>query len=994
MSARRGNSGRRGEATKRTVQDIGPAKYRERLSGRAAPIQVVFTPTVDITALEGNAPVDSQHSSKANQKAIRALPEGHPAEFIWTSMSDREIVELTENRIISSPDVRPEVPDGVNSLAMGFHGSKTYECATCRQNESCYGHPGRIELGEDMIRPVYLEYVMTIIQSVCRQCGHIPVDSSIYNSTTVQGSFMVAIRDATMKPIANCINCHQNPFNVIVSRTESPRYGQVIYSRLDSKINKEPGVGSRKYLMKIGTVKSILNKVNKHTLAALMIRVPTENMITRKIIVVSPIIRQSLQLDSIVEHPMTTSYRNIIRANDAYIKLPEKSRHTNQVEPLNLYCQLVGAVTFLVKGGKAGGSTSGNSLDVWIEPVNDSHLPTNANEAISVTLVFNPNKGFGGKVDPNSNLNKKFGSKKGLLINEVLSKRCQGGKAVASIKHAIPYGHVAIPRAMSLEFTVPMTVTAENYNLIMHLLIPDSYYKAGRILKIKKKNHMEVTNMSSRYTIEIGDEVHRCLMDGDLIILNRFPLIWRHSMSSYTVVLHDELTIGMHSASLGKHAADFDGDIFVVRVPQTELARKSAALMHVRFNYVAADTGSAVAGLIMDASLGAYFMTANVRVLSEAQFRDYLMRIHQDSEVVDALVERTKIRVDEVNATISGVNIEYFTSSNLFATTFPDEFAYEHEGVVIINSVIITGVLQKAQLDSGPYSIVRILEANHEHEDVANYLTYSNWLTIEWMNDRGSTIGTRDLYLGDDDFVSSVKKLQQESIRKYEVMMLQGAKNNESAVDTEQKAWKILDSTQGKIAKMFIDYCKKNGATGPGNTLYHLINSGKISKEIATQLVGSVGSLTYFNQHCPETEGRCTVYGVRRRPGDIRDPRELGYITSSYSEGLTPEEVFTGLWASMGGAVSTNCSTASFGHTYNLLNAVLTSMFVKYGMVTQDIGAITRLIMSCTDLRGINTEDAIKDSRGEFGIGSLGLLADRVNFKYATVAENPSDVEF
>ena len=969
---RGGNSGHRGNVS--SINRSGAAKYQQRLSqprGQSAG----FIPLQSLPTMEGNTPINRQHSSKANQKAIRELTLGRPKELLFLSMSDGDVDVVTENRVITSTDVRPEVVDGINSLIMGFHGSDQYECATCLQNESCYGHPGRLVLGGWVIRPIFIEYVMNIVQCTCRNCGKIPIDTSIFNSTTVQGSFLATLREACSKVIEKCIHCYKNPHNVIVSRTSSSHYNQLIYSKIDNKSGPDAG---RKYLMLINTVMHYLGNVDRATLAQLMIRVPPANMTTKRIIVVPPMIRQSLQTSTgVIEHPLTTSYRNVITANNNYMN---SVNNVNQKSPLELYSELVSSIKFLIDGGKA--TTSNTTLDVWVERL-ANHIPgTGLPDVDKITLSFNPGKGFAGKIDPNSNIKRILTSKKGEIINRMFSKRCQGGKAVLSIDHSLEYGQIRIPRVMSLEFTVPMTVTAENYNLIMSLTIADDYYTNGRILKIRKKGQTDVKIMSARYKIEIGDEIHRCLMDGDIVIFNRFPIIWRHSMPAYSVVLGDSITIGLHSASLGHHNADFDGDTGIIRVPQSELARLAAAIIHVRRNYVSADTASAIVGLIMDASLGAYFMTADIRDLTEEQFRDYLMRIHNDTDKVNELVMKTIQRVDEVNNTISGVNIKYFTSSNLFTTTLPDNFSYDYGGVRIINSILISGVLQKPQLDVGPYSIVRVLHGNHTDTDVADYLTYSNWLTVEWMNDRGSTIGTRDLYLDDEDLTTAIKKLQQENIAKYEKIMYRGEKNKENPHDTERKAWSVLESSQGKIAKLFMDYCKKNNS-GAGNTLFHLINSGKISKEIATQLVGSVGSLTYFGQYCPETEGRCTVYDIRRRPGDIRDPRELGYITSSYSEGLTPEEVFIGFRAAMGGAVSTNCSTASFGHTYNLLNAILTSIFIKYGIAVQDIESQTRIIMLYSDRCGLDTEKSVRNPRGDFFLGNLRGLADMVNFKYA-----------
>src|SRR5699024_7277758 len=134
----------------------------------------------------------------------------------------------------------------------------------------------------------------------------------------------------------------------------------------------------------------------------------------------------------------------------------------------------------------------------------------------------------------------------------------------------LQFGQIGIPRLAANEFSIPMKVTAENYNLIQDLRTPSlPHYPRGRIKKIKKAGSDVMVVLRSQ-EIEVGDEIERVVMDGDIVIFNRFPIIWRHSMSAYTTVLHDDITIDLHQSALGQHNADFDGDTGVIRFPYAE----------------------------------------------------------------------------------------------------------------------------------------------------------------------------------------------------------------------------------------------------------------------------------------------------------------------------------------------------------------------------------------------------------------------------------------
>jgi DNA-directed RNA polymerase beta' subunit len=991
----------------------------------------------------GSQQVNSSFITRRFLANIDDLPEQSPDQFYIESLDDDKIKKLSGSIVISSSNTNLDVHNGINSLAMGYHGTGSYVCSSCNVSGNCYGHMGRLEMALPVPNPAHMDKIITVVQFTCHTCGNIPVDISILMSINqVNGKGLLALlREVCIKELNACVHCHSPPYNIEVQKKHSVKFNQIIYSKIKTsdqakrekeerakkkKENKEKidageevaapvktTVKKQLFLMRHDTLLSILKRVTPQAARILGITINPVNMMMNYIPVLPPIIRPGIEIENnIKHHALTISYKLVIDKNNALLENVNKLS-VSRKDKILAYSELATAVNFLIMGGKA--ATNQSKIEVDIEEFvgmdhkvpaeilnkeylrsldNDGIRPHNGkievksitpsgniiNTKVEINVVTAKPRGGGNRVDPNSSINGILKTKHGEIIGRILAKRCTGGKAVLSIGHYLEYGEIGLPKAMADEFSIPMTVTSENYYLIQDMRKPTDKYPRGMIKKIKKKG-MNVMVSLYKQSIEVGDEIERVLMEGDTVIFNRFPIIWRHSMSAYTVKIHDGITIDLHQSALEKHNADFDGDSGVIHVPYTESARRAAVLMHVRRNFTSASSGASVAGLIMDASLAGYYMTDNVREMSEEQFRRHLLAVRKEDEV-DIIMDDIKRRVEKINSNVIGLNVKTWTTATLYSTSLPAGFNYQHDGAIIINGIVVYGTLHKPHLGTGQHSITRYLVASMGDNAAADYLTYSNWIAVEWLNYHGLSIGMDDVLIQDEEFNKEVQRIVDDNVKRYYITSLRGRTTKENPNDTERKAWSVLESTQGMIADLFMNYCEKNKTNGiVNNGLYHLIKSGKISKEIASQMIGSVGVVSYFGQFCPESEGRCTIYGLKREAHQIRDPRELGYIKSSYSQGVTPLEAFIGFRSAMGGAVSTNCATADFGHIYNLLNAVLTSCYITKGMVIQYMGSIPKMIMAHPDVRGIDTEKAMTNSRKEFGLGNLQNIADSINLR-------------
>ncbi|XAR54458.1 DNA-directed RNA polymerase [Bertholletia excelsa] len=69
--------------------------------------------------------------------------------------------------------------------------------------------------------------------------------------------------------------------------------------------------------------------------------------------------------------------------------------------------------------------------------------------------------------------------------------------------------------------------------------------------------------------LRIGQVVHRRVMDGDVVFINRPPTTHKHSLQALSVYVHDDHTVKINPLICGPLSADFDGDCVHLFYPQS-----------------------------------------------------------------------------------------------------------------------------------------------------------------------------------------------------------------------------------------------------------------------------------------------------------------------------------------------------------------------------------------------------------------------------------------
>ncbi|KAJ0046373.1 hypothetical protein Pint_05805 [Pistacia integerrima] len=145
-------------------------------------------------------------------------------------------------------------------------------------------------------------------------------------------------------------------------------------------------------------------------------------------------------------------------------------------------------------------------------------------------------------------------------------------------------------------FSSRSVITGDAYKRVNEIGVP--FEIAQRITFEETVNSLNITYLqelvdnklcltygdgSSRYSLRegskghtflrIGQVVHRRIMDGDIVFINRPPTTHKHSLQALSVYIHDDHTVKINPLICGPLSADFDGDCIHLFYPQSLAAK-------------------------------------------------------------------------------------------------------------------------------------------------------------------------------------------------------------------------------------------------------------------------------------------------------------------------------------------------------------------------------------------------------------------------------------
>ncbi|KAH6784801.1 hypothetical protein C2S52_009760 [Perilla frutescens var. hirtella] len=242
-----------------------------------------------------------------------------------------------------------------------------------------------------------------------------------------------------------------------------------------------------------------------------------------------------------------------------------------------------------------------------------------------------------------------------------------------------------------------------------------------------------------------GQVVHRRIMDGDIVFINRPPTTHKHSLQALSVYIHEDHTVKINPLICGPLSADFDGDCIHLFYPQSlEAKAEVVELFAVEKQLLSSHTGNFNLQLATD-SLLSLKMLFKKQFLGRAAAQQLAMFV--PNELSGPAVIKSK-------------NGPLWTASQILQTTFPPSFDCSGERHMISKSEISHLDYSRDVMASIINDMVTSLFFLKGPKEVLRFFNSIQPLSMESLHTEGFSVSLKDFFLTRDVLEDIQKEIQ------------------------------------------------------------------------------------------------------------------------------------------------------------------------------------------------------------------------------------------
>jgi len=872
--------------------------------------------------------------------------------------TDDEIKALAVVRVTNPSSYDRGVPktDGVNDARMGLI-DHTVRCPTCFK-ANCDQHFGYIDLARPVYRLGSINTVIMILRAVCRECARpkfkcgIPGEPEglVAHNIGVPSREKLRVLSEACRNKFTCLWCaapqpvYTKRERTFVDATYRPR-------ELNSDFVKSRGpeyVAFLKARYMPDDAASVLHGLCPRAQVALGIDRPT-SLLCKLQIVPPPIIRPSNFVGETKvrsENDLTVAIQDIVRSN----------------------LELKGLIEC-----KAPYESAHDKLQVMVSGLVNHAIKRTAAQNGLLPLVTATSKRK--VIDLKCRLNGKKARVRGNLNGKRVD---QSGRTVISGDASHDIDELGVPTSMMNKLTFPEMVTSINTQKMVQCVIIGAYNNGGALAVRSPGNSLDhviwLPILDTEARIDLASQlrpgwvVERHLIDGDWVLFNRQPSLWKASMMAFRCYRVAGLTCKLPLPVTRAFNADFDGDEMNIHALQGyEAVAEAQELMGVSHQVVTAQSNSVIIGLVQDSLVGAYRITSQDCFFKYVEALDILSalnyyaprNISDESQYRDTSRRSTTFIVPQLPRPAilkaPGAPRGLFTGKQLTSLLLPFTVSFNKNpdfgdmlgtnGLVIKNGQILSGRLAKMHLGASStglvYSVWRLYGPGGAHKFISDAQRFfvkhlchdgpSQSIIDCMMSHESTTLDILAKHLGRSDSVLNLEL--PEAIK-------------------EAKSSAILQETLRSVGSSVLSHVRSESA------LANCVNSGSKGNVMnIAQIGGCVGQQTVYGRRVPL---RQTRLGPRTliyyAPGDLR-AEARGFISNSYMSGLSPAEFFEHQMAGREGIVATAVNTSESGYNQRRMIKGQESQCLGYdGTVRVSSNVIIQTSYGGDDLDGSRLE--------------------------------------
>jgi DNA-directed RNA polymerase beta' subunit len=501
------------------------------------------------------------------------------------------------------------------------------------------------------------------------------------------------------------------------------------------------------------------------------------------------------------------------------------------------------------------------------------------------------------------------GKTTGIIRKNLLGKRVHCTcRLVISGDSSLELHQVGIPRSEAIKLNVPETVDSTNIERMrMYFENADTVYPGcSKIIK-KNGNEYRVEPDMNTVIVEIGDVIHRNLITGDHIVINRAPSLLPSAEVAMTAVIHDYHTITFNVMNCPLFNADFDGDAMTGYVMQSEGSKIEASLVSCVSQFMIAHKNSIpLIGQVQDSVIGLAQLSNSKVKYSKLN----AMRSIGITKLNPKFIENKYTGYDLLTMSLAGDGIDI--NFNKKPTVFKEEshlpfiaplFNKVDKQVEIKNGVYLGGILDKSSIAGGAtsglyhtiysqYGPEKSLDAMYNMQQLAIMHLQFEEFTIGYgdlINDNGASSAAavgeippepklETLY---GSVTESIKLLELENNKQVEIL-----DNGDVYAPIGKTVEEHFENIQTNILRMLDMTNILMSSIDPiNNNIYKMISYGSKGKFPNLQLMTSVIGLIQVNE--------------KMAPKSFGYKRTLPYFQkcdlSIYSKGFVPASYVSGM---------------------------------------------------------------------------------------------------
>lgn len=825
-------------------------------------------------------------------------------------------------------DKGPE-PHGIYDSRMGTIYSK-YDCATCLQGiRKCPGHYGSYELKYPICHIIAIKNAFKFLKITCIYCNRFIMDPTRHEyrysvpSVAVVDEALNFILAAKIKQSGKdrkifCDYCNEDRNNVTKVQ---PQYLMKLATE-QNKIKVKANYTGDSYKSINGNEyeKTIYN----YEILRLFEGIPDSEMT-----------KFGMPVKAHPRHYFTRQLL-IMPANMRFINNDNKNSYSNQ----HTAC-----IDKMIKAnndipGEIPSKTDTIAFGKYMDTV--ENLIRNYVEYIKVKA----------NSDSKDAIYNKIKGKKGI------TRLSQLGKNVGKVFRVIivcdtscPIDTIKLPKHFAEILTVDETVTEYNYDRLLLTFNNGPNYPGYNEITCAR-NGKKYDSRNSTYKLQIGDIIHRHMIDGDTVPFHRFPTLTATCTTTMKVIVHrdNNSAVAFNVLACDLFNADYDGDTMMGYLIGHEGIRFEADyVMNMHNNYlegkVTSGSNISILGQVLDSVLGFALITRNFVKFTRYQVMDLIRDVQINTKLTKEFYTGREVM------SLVMPRIKYIAPSPLFAhktiaahmefrkpgeqpTENDRRFDESDREIRIIDGQILSGIVCGSAVKNSPGSIYHLIYDQYGSKIAHKIIFYHQQIIKRYLEFECFSIGYKDLVLEKKayemmDLVQSrimaqLSELKNKLMNRNIVPPL--GKDMRTYIDEEiikihnnaehSYLWAILSGCKPEENALFMS--SLTGAKGKLNNIYNILAPlGQI--KIDGKRIPSILDYQRYDLWSPQFS---------------LEPHVGGYVPKSYANGIPFREMYTTCRNARSNVLTKGLVVGEAGAAGRELIKILESLIVDNRMFT------------------------------------------------------------